>query len=87
MDAFMMRQTEASFRKRIHNPMTSDNARVHESGEAMILTGDRRHEKGGIRGLRVTEKVHSPSSKTRNRVKSNLVHCFQDRKSNVMICE
>lgn len=64
MDAFMMQQTEAPFRERSHTPVTSDNARVHESGAALILTGDRRREKGETWELMVKEEVRSPFSKT-----------------------
>ncbi|MHA2190505.1 MAG: RNA-guided endonuclease InsQ/TnpB family protein [Candidatus Thorarchaeota archaeon] len=44
--------------------LASDKARVHESGVVLTLIGDECRENGGTRELRVTEKVHSPSSET-----------------------
>ena len=44
--------------------LVSDKARVHESGAVLNLIGDECRENGGTRELKVTEKVHSPSTKT-----------------------
>jgi hypothetical protein len=60
----MMQQTEVPFRERIHTPVKLDNARVHESGAVLTLTGDECRENGGTRELKVFERVHSPSEKT-----------------------
>lgn len=41
--------------------LVPDEARVHESGSVLALTGDGRREKGGTREFRVSEGVHSAS--------------------------
>jgi IS605 OrfB family transposase len=50
-------------RKEATSEQSSDKACVHESGTALILIGDECRENGGTRGLKVAEKVHSPSKK------------------------
>ena len=41
--------------------LVPDEARVHEAGSVLALTGDGRREKGGTREFRVSGGVHSPS--------------------------
>ena len=54
-------RTEAQSRQRDNVPLKSGEARVITSAWEPRYTGDSRHGKGGTRGSKVTEGVHSPS--------------------------
>jgi hypothetical protein len=56
-----VQRTEAQSRQRNNVPVKSGEARVIASAWNPTYAGDSRHGKGGTRGLKVTEGVHSPS--------------------------
>ena len=56
----IVQRTEAQSGQRDNVPLKSNEARVIASASDPMYAGDSRHGKGGTRGLKVTEGVHSP---------------------------
>ena len=56
-----VQRNEAQSGQRDNVPLNSSEARVIASAWNPMYAGDSRHGKGGTRGLKVNEGVHSPS--------------------------